>query len=277
MSIDLNDLPKSIQSEGAVLNTSVEFVQRRAKAREFKSARMAQVAMLPQQPKETPHYSIAAHSGAIDHVGGDFYNYFDLANGQTATLIGDVSGSGVAAAMIMSMALESFVIRGASTNSPANVMKLVSADMSGKLRRGKFLTAFYGVIDPIKHVFRYARAGHMPGILYNPIDESWQELGGQGIALGITRVQEFSDTIREYEVTVPPDSLLLLYTDGIAEAENHLGEQFGAQRLGRALTQSARLSAELAVDYIVDEMRKHTANRPLNDDFALLVIKRLAR
>lgn len=243
--------------------------------RDLAAARSAQLKMLPERVPEIPGYEVAAFYEPCIELGGDLYHFLAPGNGNTGFLIGDVSGHGVEGAVIMSMALTRFSLRSAGIQSPASVLLRVNNDLGKELERGKFVTAFYAVLNHTTGRLRCARAGHPGALMANAADGSLMALEGSGLALGVGDNQAFAKVLKEYEIIVPRGGVLLLYTDGITEAMNSKKEEFGDERLNQALLYSASYSAQEIVDYIVSLVREHMAKAPAQDDVTIIAVKRL--
>ena len=243
--------------------------------KDLQAAKSAQLKMLPDKPPDIPGYEVASHYEPSVELGGDMYHFFDAGPGHTGFMIGDVSGHGVEASLIMSMTLKSFSVRAAGRKSPAAVMAEVNSDLTKDIHRGKFVSAFYTVLEHDSGNLRCARAGHPPGLMVNPTDGSFYALEGQGLVLGVGETAAFVKTLKEYQVYIPPGCVLLLYTDGVTEAMNAEKEEFGEERLHQLVVNYASLSANELLDYIVAGIRDHTGGIQLSDDMTLMAIKRL--
>ncbi|MCW8130740.1 MAG: serine/threonine-protein phosphatase [Planctomycetota bacterium] len=243
--------------------------------KDLAAAREVQLKMLPNKPPQIPGYAVASFYEPCVQLGGDMYNYIDAGPGRTGLLIADVSGHGVEAAMIMSMTMKSFSLRGKEHASPAAVLHAVNQDLATDIPAGKFVSAFYGVLEHATGVLRCARAGHNPVLLANPRMHSVQKLEGAGLVLGLTRGEAFARRLEEYQVRVEPGSALLLYTDGLVEAQDPYNQQFSDELLEGLLLDLARGSSQEIVDGIVAAVRKHVDGMNMEDDLTLVAIRRM--
>lgn len=239
------------------------------------AARAAQLKMLPERVPVIPGYEISSFYEPSIELGGDLYHFLNPGNGCTGFLVGDVSGHGIEAAVIMSMALKSFSVRSAGLPSPSSVMLRVNGDLIKDIQRGRFVSAFYAVLHHATGRLRCARAGHPPALLANASDGSLMSLEGAGLVLGISESREFAKSLREYEVVLPRGGLLLLYSDGITEAMDARQEEFGEQRLQEAVLYCAEYSAQEIVNYVVSVVREHIGGGQAADDMTLVAVKRL--
>lgn len=242
--------------------------------RDLEAARKAQLKLLPEGPPTIPGYEIYSFYEPSAELGGDLYDFLDAGKGRTGFLIGDVSGHGVEAAVIMSAALKSFEARSTGIASPAAVMKDVNTSLLKDIHRGKFVSAFYGTLEHSTGKMLCSRAGHPPAMLVNAAGE-FNLIEGKGLALGIGKTETFAKTIEEYEIKLEPGSVLLLYTDGIPEAMNANNDEFTDEKLQEVFYQNSTLPAKEVVENIIAAVREHVGNLPMADDLTLVVVKKL--
>lgn len=241
--------------------------------RNLEAARQAQTRMLPERPPAVDGYDMAVLYESCVELSGDLYHFIDAGPGLTGLLIGDVSGHGVEAAMVMSATLKSFAVRGKGEASPAVVLSAVNEDLHNDLRRGMFVTAFYAILDHQTGRLTYGRAGHNPALLISP-RIGLRPLEGNGLALGIAARSKFDMVIREHTVEIQSDALLVMYTDGIVEAMNARKEEFGEGQLCELLWQNSALPCTSIIQTIQAAVRSHTAGHPIADDQTLVLLKK---
>jgi serine phosphatase RsbU (regulator of sigma subunit) len=239
----------------------------------LEAARRAQTRMLPEKPPSVKGYDMAALYESCVELSGDLYHFIDAGPGRTGLLIGDVSGHGVEAAMVMSATLKSFSVRGKNAPSPSVVLSAVNEDLHNDLRRGMFVTAFYAILDHASGKLTYARAGHNPALLISP-RVGLRPLEGNGIALGIADSKRFDTIIEQNTVEIQNDALLVMYTDGIVEAMNAQKEEFGEGRLCELLWQNSSQPCDSIIQAIQSAVRAHTAGLPIADDQTLVILKK---
>ena len=242
--------------------------------RELEAARQAQMKMLPAQPPQIEGYEIAAFYESCVELSGDLFHFLDAGPGSTGFVVGDVSGHGVEAAMVMSAALKSFWVRGKGVASPSEVMAGVNDDLHKDLNRGKFVTAFYAVLDHATGKLTYSRAGHNPGLLITP-GQPIQELKGAGLALGIADDVKYRKAQREYETVLAKGSLFVLYTDGIVEAMNAQEVELGDEQFQHMLVRYAELPVLEIAAKVRLEVIRHIGDQPISDDLTMVILKRL--
>ena len=268
------------ESELAKLRGHVhELAQRVSSADEMEhdleAARKVQLKMLPEKPPTIDGYDIAAFYQPCVHLGGDLYNFLDAGPGRLGFLIGDVSGHGVSAAVIMAMAQKAFSVRASGKETPAAVVSEVNNDLVKDMPRGKFVSAFYGILDIANGAFRYSRAGHPPPYLLTP-GIGVTALEGNGLALGLGTAAIFSKKLDELETTMSPGSTLLIYTDGIPEAMNAEKDEFTEEKFSATLAECEGMTAQETILYVLSAVREHAGDIPMEDDLTLIAIRRLS-
>jgi len=241
--------------------------------RSLEAARQAQTKMLPERPPSVPGYDMAALYASCVELSGDLYHFIDAGPGRTGLLIGDVSGHGVEAAMVMSATLKSFSVRAKGVSSPSAVLSAVNDDLHNDLRRGMFVTAFYAILEHESGRLTYGRAGHNPALLISP-RIGMRPLEGNGLALGIASAAKFDKLIQENTVEIQNDALLVMYTDGIVEAMNAANEEFGEGRFCEILWQNTSLPCAQIIQSVQVAVQAHTAGYPLADDQTMVVLKK---
>ncbi|GAB4369499.1 MAG: hypothetical protein Kow0042_11220 [Calditrichia bacterium] len=237
---------------------------------EMRLARDIQQNLLPKAPPEIPGYQIAGKSVPAKDVGGDFFDYIFMDENRIALCLGDVSGKGMPAAMLMAniqATLRAQTLPGLSCKKcieRSNQLLFQSTDPQ------KFATLFYGFLDKTNHRFQYCNAGHDNPLLFSG-DKEPTRLGTGGIVLGFVPYFPFE----EAKISLQPDDVLLLYSDGITEAMNAKGEEFGEDRLATVVKNHRNQAPEKIIEEILQNVKAHIGNEPQMDDMTLMVIKRV--
>lgn len=238
--------------------------------RELQVVGNIQRSLLPAQLPEIPGFELAARYQPSAHAGGDYYDIFKLPNGRWGFLIADVSGHGTPAAVLMAV---THAIARTFSGSPEHPCQFLD-HLNQKLVdyytvvNGAFVTAFYGVLDPARHEFRYACAGHNPprlicGTTITPLDA----VGG--LPLGIMPTQECA----EAAVPLHPGDRICLYTDGIVESQDDTNELFDVPRLDHAILNGSA-DCDSTASRILDAVETYTNKAPAKDDRTLVMIRR---
>ena len=230
--------------------------------------------LLPSELPAPPGLDLAAASIPCEEMGGDSYDVFPLGHcnrGCTVALVGDVSGHGLDAALLMATARALLRMRARQAGSPAEVVtdvnRFLAQDTVGS---GRFMTLFYLEISPCSHALRWVRAGHDPAILYRPALDGFEELGGPGIPLGVMEDRVFTEFAR---TALDPGEVLLIGSDGLWEARGPDGSMFGKDRVRELLRENAGLTANGVLQAILKALEAFRGDSPAGDDVTMLVIK----
>lgn len=227
------------------------------------------------EPPALPGFDLAARQRAAADASGDFYEFAPRAGLRCAVLIADVCGKGRAAAALAGVCRPFMRALLAAEHPPAAVLKQSLQPVADRLPPGAFITALCLVLDPAGPSFRMARAGHDPLLWFHAETGSVEELLPKGMALGIERSGLAEATFVERERGLASGDVLLLHTDGLIEALNADGVEFGAARLGAALRAAARLDAAAIAEKLFSAVDEFTGPAPPADDQTVIVIKTL--
>jgi phosphoserine phosphatase RsbU/P len=236
---------------------------------ELRTAFRIQTGLLPDRAPEVEGYDLAGRSIPAQQVGGDFFDYIPGAGGGTVVCVGDVSGKGLPAALLMASAQA--IVRGQAGvhRPPAETVCHINREFYRNVRRGSFLTLVYGELRSRDHLFRCVNAGHNRPLLVRKNGESL-ELERTGIAVGLAPRAGYETR----DIHLRPGDVLFIYSDGVTEAMNTAREQFGEERLLQVLTRSAGLSADRLVEAVVDEVSAFAGAAPVSDDITVLAVIR---
>jgi sigma-B regulation protein RsbU (phosphoserine phosphatase) len=205
-------------------------------------------------------------------VGGDFNDVIELPDHKLGIFIADVADKGMPAALFM--ALTRTLMRAAvlESDSPADALRRVNNLLLPDTRQGMFVTAVYGVFDPVSREFTYVNAGHNPPIWFDSSASTIRKLTRTGIALGVTGQPNMSQkTIR-----LETDDSILLYTDGLSEAFSPQEELFGEARLMDVLRAAHAESAEGILAAVEERLNEFVDSAPLADDLTMIAVKLVA-
>ncbi|QSV46073.1 SpoIIE family protein phosphatase [Geobacter benzoatilyticus] len=233
-------------------------------------ARQIQRSLLPAALPAARGVRCAGRWVPAAHVGGDYYDFFPRDDGSFDTVIADVSGHSVGAALIMTEARSVIRAQARSGGSPAVIVGSLNEILYEDLTRAElFTTLFYASYQPASRVLTYASAGHNPPLLCRASGEQCLELDAEGLILGV-RLQE---TFEEREVRLEPGDILFLYTDGITESDNGSGELFGVERLGSLLRARCGEEPEAVIEAVLADLAAFTGGRPPADDICMVAVK----
>jgi sigma-B regulation protein RsbU (phosphoserine phosphatase) len=235
---------------------------------ELAVARDIQKSFLPQESPRLKGYDLAGMNIPSQEVGGDYFDFIPISEGQVGLVVADVSGKGIPAALIMAAfraglraaIRDNYAIK--EIFSKVNVLLQESTDTE------QFVTAFYGVLDAKGRIFTFVNAGHNPPFVLSA-DGSLRRLETGGLPLGIRQTAGY----QEEPIRLQSGDCLIFYTDGVTEAQNELKEEFGEERLVQVLRQSNHLSAEGLQKEIYDQIRKFAGQSGLGDDVTIVALK----
>lgn len=236
---------------------------------ELRLASEIQLGLLPKINPEIRNYQIAGFSMPAQVVGGDYFDFIPIDEGRLAICLGDVSGKGLPAALLMSNLQAT--IRGQTIlgQSPRECMKRSNRLMYESTDPHKFATLFYGIMDTRTHELAYSNAGHdLPFFFSEGSDPIRLESGG----LILSVMEDFA--YEEGIVRFNPGDLLVIYSDGITDATNEYEEQFGEEQLLEVLKGSTDLQPQELIEKITASVNQFAGGRPQMDDMTVVVVKR---
>ncbi|MBW2583922.1 MAG: serine/threonine-protein phosphatase [Deltaproteobacteria bacterium] len=214
-------------------------------------AKEVQQNLLPKSNLKVNGFDIAGKSVYCDETGGDYYDFIsieDTDNQKIGVAIGDVSGHGISSALLMATVRSSLRQRASLPGSPARVISDVNRQLVKDVEdSGQFMTLFFLALDTATRQLEWVRAGHDAAMLYDPGSDSFSELGGSGIALGVDAKWIYED----YNKTdFSKGQIIFLSTDGVWEARNTKGEMLGKEPILNAIRQNASSDAAQIIDAV---------------------------
>lgn len=255
----------------ANFNAMVPALEDRMKVkRDLDTAREIQQYLVEQTAPSMDGFDIAGQTIYCDETGGDYQDFIDLGDGKgLVAVIGDVTGHGVGAALLMAAARSSLRAHMRHQADAGKLMEAVNKDLSADSSGGRFLTLFFAHIIPQSSSFDWISAGHEIALVFDPSNDTFTELDGDGIPLGVDATWRYKASKAE----IPTDGLLVAYTDGVREAKNASGERFGMDRLKQSI-RAAHVRGSLAIsEQVLADWRKHCGDVAPHDDVSLMVIK----
>jgi sigma-B regulation protein RsbU (phosphoserine phosphatase) len=245
---------------------------------ELEIAREVQAQLFPRSAPEVPGLTLYGVCKAARLVSGDYYDFLKLGEDRVCLVLGDVSGKGISAALLMAAmqsALRAQFYDGYAPTSDSQALPLSTAAVVGRLNlqlyentpREKYVTFFFGVYDAATRTLTYTNAGHLPPVLLRQGKVERLRVGGTVVGLfsPITYVQA--------EIQIQPGDLLLAFTDGITEPENIYGEEFGEDRMLEVVRRAQSASPQILVEEIYRSVNDWTGSPELQDDMTLVVAK----
>ncbi len=250
--------------------TARDRIESRRLEKELAIARDIQRSFLPAAAPRIPGFDLAGTSISHDQVGGDYYDFITVSETRLGLAIADVSGKGIPAALLMAGFRMSLLAEIRNEFAIRAVMRKVNQLLYESIERDRFVTAFYGVLDWRNGVLIFSNAGHNPPLLLRA-DGTTEELSDGGLALGVLE----DSTYEERPLAVGHGDVVVLYTDGVSEAENESGEQFGPERIESIVRAHPEHDARELTQDIVAAVLDWAGERGLGDDLTLLVMRKL--
>lgn len=236
--------------------------ERERMSREAEEARTIQQALLPKSSPYIPGFAVSAFSISAGAVGGDWYDFIPMDDGCWALVLADVAGKGTAAALLMSATRGMLRSLAETDCTPSEVLTKLNRLLVEDFPAGRFVTMVYAVLDPARRKLLFASAGHLQPLLITGDTARFVETE-KGIPLGIG-----PGGYSQIEVDLPKDSRLVLYSDGITEAENGEEEEYGAERL-----QNHVLQLEASAESILADVRTFANGTGLRDDATVIFVR----
>ncbi len=238
--------------------------------RDMELARQIQSSLLPALPPKLPDTELAGCCVPAAHIGGDYYDYFRREDGTVDMVIADVSGHSIGAALLMVEARSVLCAQVQSFTSTGEILASLNQVLYEDLNQaGLFITLFYVKYDPVTRTLTYSNAGHVLPLVAHATGTSCDQLDAEGLILGVRKEVHFE----EKQLQLQKGDILLLYTDGVTEAQNAAGELFGSGRLCTILQRNRALGPREIIDTVLREVSAFAGTSTLPDDVAMIVLK----
>ena len=233
-----------------------------------------QKSLLPQEKPRVQGLDVAGRNVSCDEIGGDYFDFLwrrDSKKGPFSVVVGDISGHGVDSALLMTTARAFLRMRASQPGTISEIITAMNHHLTQDvLETGRFMTLFYLTIDPEKKRLDWVRAGHDPALVYDPVRDDFEELKGNGLALGVNEGFDYEENHRN---GLANGQIIAVGTDGIWEAVNRDGEMFGKERLRNVIRKNARAEAGDILSAVYDELNQFTLGQKTEDDITLVIIK----
>jgi sigma-B regulation protein RsbU (phosphoserine phosphatase) len=246
-----------------------ERFQRERMERELELATEIQQSFQPSAPPIMPGYEFQGISFSCYEIGGDYYDFISRHDGKMLIALGDVSGKGTAAALLMSSLHAAIHGQVAAKSSLEEIVTSVNQYLSENTPTNRFVTLFIAELNPAEGTFKYINAGHNPPLI-GRISGKVEQLDSGGFPLGIMPLAEYEIG----ETRLEPGEALLIYSDGVSEAANLKGEEFGMDRLSQVVSKHLSASASGLRDKVESALSTFTQTAPAGDDITLVIVKR---
>ncbi|WP_249067158.1 SpoIIE family protein phosphatase [Halalkalibaculum roseum] len=236
---------------------------------EVELAAKIQQKLLPDEEPQVEGYELCGRNITARSVGGDYYDFFPLDDQKWVICLGDVSGKGMPASLLMSNLQAMLRGQVLYQPSPADLLKNANRQFFQSTDAEKFVTFFLGILDTSSHTFRYSSGGHEYPFVLHP-DDGFSRLKSGGLPLGVMDNQEYE----EYTVTLNHGEKLVIFSDGIIDSRNEQDDRFGEEKLQRLLMNEKDKSGNELMNNIFDASLEHNANQEPFDDMTMVVLSR---
>jgi len=237
-------------------------------------ARDIQRILLPAEAPAINGFQISGLNVPARQVSGDYFDYIQVDDERLGVAIADVSGKGVPASLIMAICRSVLRAEAARNPSPADVLRKVNRQLYPDIKEDMFISMAYLILDHERDGVMLARAGHDAPLLYKRASQSVTPVKSPGMVVGIDSGNVFDRLTADFAVPLERDDCLVLYTDGVTEALNTDGDEFGIDRMIQSLRASATNGAQTIVKRIIEDVRNFTGSSPQNDDITLIAIRK---
>ena len=237
-------------------------------------ARDIQRILLPAEAPAINGFQISGLNVPARQVSGDYFDYIQVDEKRLGVAIADVSGKGVPASLIMAICRSVLRAEAARNPSPADVLRKVNRQLYPDIKEDMFISMAYLILDHQRDGVTLARAGHDAPLLYKRASQSVTPLKSPGMVVGIDSGNVFDRLTTDFAVPLERDDCLVLYTDGVTEALNSAGDEFGLDRMIQSVRASASDGAQTIVKRIIEDVRNFTGSFPQNDDITLIAIRK---
>ena len=244
-------------------------LERERMERELALASEIQQRFQPTAPPIVEGYELQGISFPCYEIGGDYYDFIEREDGRLVIALGDVSGKGTAAALLMSSLHAAIHAQSASHDSLVATISAVNRYLADNIPANRFVTLFYAELDPMPGTLSFLNAGHNPPLIIHAAG-TVEQLASGGLPLGIKRDAEY----REGRTQLQPGDVLVIYSDGVTEAVSPTGEEFGATRLYEVVSRNIEASAAGIRDRIESSLTKFAQGTSAADDITLVIVKR---
>ncbi len=245
-----------------------QVVEKKRIQAQLEIARSVQLELLPAADPDIENFDISAYVFPTEEVSGDYYDWVKVFDDQIGIVVADAVGKGIPAALLMSFLRASLRSCAQIGYAPHIAFSKVSSLLRDSIEDNKFITAIYGILDSTNKTFVFSNAGHNPPLLIKP-DGEYRYVEYGDMALGM-----FDDLhYHQHFIRFEPGQIMVIYTDGITEAANPTGEEYGQERLAKRVLDGFDLSAKDLIDHIRKGVDDFTETKFLEDDGTLFIVK----
>jgi len=269
---------KSIAEQSAfALYNAIIYSEANEKKRldhDLEIARDIQRILLPSEAPVITGFEISGINIPARQVSGDYFDYIKVDEERLGVAIADVSGKGVPASIIMAICRSVLRSQATGNTSPADVLKKVNRQIYPDIKEDMFISMAYVILDHVRGAVTLSRAGHDAPIFFDHETRTTTPIKPPGMVVGIDSGSVFDRITGDFALTLKRDDCLLLYTDGVTEALDVNGDEFGPERMIECVRASAPEGAPAMITRLIDELRSFVGAQPQNDDITLIAIRK---
>jgi sigma-B regulation protein RsbU (phosphoserine phosphatase) len=245
-----------------------QMVEKKRIEAQLEIARQVQLELLPDHDPELTGFDVSAYVFPTEEVSGDYYDWVRIFDDQIGIIVADAVGKGIPAALLMSFLRASLRAGVQAGYAPHIAMSKVNNLLWDSVEEHQFITGIYGILDETNRTFVYSNAGHNPPLLIKPDGEY------RFVEYGDTPLGMFYDArYHQHFIRFDQGQTMVMYTDGITEATNDKGEEYGTERLAKSVLGGMELSAKKLIDHIRKDVADFTERKFLDDDGTLFIVK----
>lgn len=253
-----------------------EAAKNRMDQQELLNASQIQQVLLPDRDPEVPGFIVAGRNIPARTLSGDYFDFLNLPGGKFGAVIADVSGKGLGAAMITVMCRTLMRAKAATATSPSAVLAAVNRQIAPDIREDMFITMCYVVVDKDSSKLTLSRAGHNAALLWRKATGKVEAIHPPGLGVGIDKGAVFERVTKDESFEMQPGDCLLLYTDGVNEAMNPKGIEFGEERVQEELAKHAPHGPKAVIGGIIADLEHFLKGRRSHDDITLIAMQKTA-
>ncbi|UCG61668.1 MAG: PP2C family protein-serine/threonine phosphatase [Candidatus Zixiibacteriota bacterium] len=271
---ELGYLAKTLGVMGRRLNQAQkDMLERERMNRELEIAREIQANLLPNQNPTGDSFEIACFYRSAREVGGDYYDFIEFDDENLGIIVADVSGKSLPGMLVMLLTRDIIKSVSRHTIEPARLLTRVNAELGENVRKGMFVTMFYGVLNRATGELQFASAGHNPLVRFHADRTGHELIKTRGYPLGMVSSKQFADRIEQTRINLSAGDWVIQFTDGVNEAKNANSEEFGMDRFTGILESGRNLSPNEVTEKVVTGIDNFVEGSSQFDDITLLALK----
>ncbi len=255
-------------------STYRQLADKRKMDHDLNMAHEIQQILLPRHPPEIEGYDLYALNQPAQQVSGDYYDFIRVDEHRLGLAIADVSGKGIPASLIMAMCRSVLRSKAPGLTSPAEALRVLNRQLFPDIREDMFITMAYLILDARTHELRVARAGHEAPLIAKDNFKTVESIRCPGMALGIDGGPVFDEVVEDVVLTLQPGDTIIAYTDGINEALDEHGEEFGREHIKEAMIQAGPQGVEFLCKNIIERVERFAGDEPQSDDITMAALQR---